>query len=218
MLKKFAELPARKRVGILGIVLGILAIFAGSPFDKAKTNVNVKELSLINSQEITNVSVKELADDIINSRFDYRLIDLRQSSEHLKYNIPTSENISVANILNSDLSRNENIILYSDNDIEAAHAWFLLKANDYKSISILDGGMNKWRNEILFPISDLGENPTAEERHKHDKLAEVSKFFGGKIQTEAIVRTEKDVTMPELKAPEKITLKKAKGKRKREGC
>jgi rhodanese-related sulfurtransferase len=218
MLKKFAELPPRKRVGILGIILGIFAIFAGSPFDKAKTNVNIKEMSLINTEEIVNVTVDKLADDIIKSKYDYRLIDLRESSDYLKYNIPTSENFSVANILNSDLMRNENIILYSDNDIEAAQAWFLLKANDYNSISILEGGMNRWKEEILFPACNCGENPTVEQLHKHDQKTEVSKFFGGYMQTGSIVKKERELDMPELQAPAKIKLKKAEGKRKREGC
>ena len=92
ILKTFAEYPPRKRLGLLAILLGVIAIFAGSPFDKASAKINAKELSLISAEDISKVKVEELADDIIKSKYDYRLIDLRKSNEYEKYNIPSSEN------------------------------------------------------------------------------------------------------------------------------
>jgi rhodanese-related sulfurtransferase len=218
MLKKFANYPARKQVGILAILLGILAIFIGSPFNKTETKINNKELSLISADEISNVEVEDLADDIVKSKFDYRLVDLRNEAEFQKYNIPTSENITVEELLSSDLSRNNNIILYSDNDIEATQAWFILTANDYKGVSLLKGGLNAWQENILFPVCTCGENPTIEQKHKHAKLAEVSQYFGGKMRTEKALEAQNNMEMPEIAPPAQITLKKPKGKRKREGC
>jgi rhodanese-related sulfurtransferase len=217
ILKIFAEYPPRKRLGILAILLGVISIFAGSPFDKVDVKINAKEMSLISADDISKIKVEELADDIIKSKYDYRLIDLRKSKKYEKYNIPSSENIAVDQILNSDLARNEKILLYSDNDIESTQAWFLLKANSYKGINILEGGLKSWQSKILFPACTCGESPTKEQQHKHDKLTAVSNFFGGKIQTGT---TSEAITteMPELKAPTKITLKKSSGKKKREGC
>jgi rhodanese-related sulfurtransferase len=205
-------------MGILAILLGILAVFADDPYDKTKASINTKELSLISADEISNVKVDYVADAIIKSKFDYRLIDLRKESEYAKYHIPSAENIQVETILKSDLARNENILLYSDNDIEAAQAWFLLKADNYRAVNILKGGLEKWQKEILFPVCTCGESPSTEQKHKHNMLAEVSKFFGGKIQTDNIVENTEKVRMPELAEPTSITLKKAKGKKKREGC
>lgn len=218
MLKTFANYPARKRVGIIGIALGVLAIFAGSPYDKVNTEINVKEMSLISVTDISKVTVEDLADVIIKSRFDYRLIDLRKTEVYEKYNIPTSENIRVDQILKSDLARNERVLLYSDNDIESTQAWFLLKANNYKSVNILEGGLKTWQSKILFPSCTCDEKPSKEQLYKHNKLAEVSKFFGGKLQIGAIAEESTKMNMPELKAPAKIILKKSKGKKKREGC
>lgn len=216
-LKTFANYPARKRVGIIGIILGVISIFLGSPFDKTSTKINAKELSLISADEIGKISVNSLADDIIKSKYDYRLIDLRNTEEYEKYNIPTSENIQVDQILSSDLARNEKILLYSDNDIESTQAWFLLKANDYKGVNILNGGLKNWQDNILFPNCTCGINPTIEQKHKHNKLAEVSEFFGGKMQNVLGKNEELKLDMPAV-APKKITLKKTTGKRKREGC
>ena len=68
LLKTFAELPARKRVGIIAIILGVLAVFAGSPYDNTRTKINGKELALISADDISSTDVNELADDIIKSK------------------------------------------------------------------------------------------------------------------------------------------------------
>ena len=218
MLKTFAEYPPRKRLGLLAILLGVLSIFAGSPFDKVNTNINVKEMSLISVDDINKINVDALADDIIKSKYDYRLIDLRKSEEFAKYNIPSSENIPVDEILKSDLARNEKILLYSDNDIETTQAWFILKANNYKGINILEGGLKSWQSNILFPSCACDTDPTKEQLHKHDKSAEISKYFGGKIQLASGGESKTKMDMPVLAAPTKVTLKKSGGKKKREGC
>lgn len=218
ILKTFADYPPRKRVGILGILLGVISIFLGSPFDKVNTSINAKEMSMISVDEITNVKVEQLADDIIKSKFNYRLIDLRKADEFVKYNIPSSENIQVDRILKSDLARNDNIMLYSDNDFETAQAWFLLKSNNYKGVSVLKGGLKTWQENILFPTCGCDAIPTKEQQHKHNKLSEVSKHFGGSMQSVSAADSEVKMTMPEIEAPTGITLKKTKGKKKREGC
>lgn len=217
-LKTFANFPPRKRLGILAILLGVISIFADNPFEKVETKVNIKEMAMISVDDISNVKVDELADDIIKSKFNFRLIDLREENEFLKYNIPSSENIQVNSLLTSDLERNEKIILYSDNDIESAQAWFLLKSNKFRGVNILDGGLKKWQEEILFPTCDCNPVPSKAQIHKHNKIAEISKFFGGKLMSVSSNSVDKNNKMPEIKAPTKITLKKAKGKKKREGC
>ncbi|MCB0744956.1 MAG: rhodanese-like domain-containing protein [Ignavibacteriales bacterium] len=218
LLKNFAELPARKRIGIVAIILGIVSIFASNPFSNVNTKVNIKELSLVSADEISEVNVEELSDWLIKGKYDYRLIDLRKDEEYKKYHIPTSENVTVARLLKSDLARNEKIILYSDNDITSAQGWFILKSNNYKGVYVIKGGIESWQKEILFPSCTCDENPTIEQKHKHDKLAEVAKYFGGELRTEGIIAANNKMEMPSIEAPATIELKKPKGKRKREGC
>ena len=40
----------------------------------------------------------------------------------------------------------------------------------------------------IVPSLTCGESPSTEQKHKHNKLAEVSKFFGGKIQTDILLK------------------------------
>ncbi len=215
MLEWFASLPVRKRVGILAVVLGVIAIFLGDPYNKAVTKVNLKNIASASLESSAVISPEELADWIIKGKVDYRLIDLRPEDEYNEYNIPSSENISPIKILESDLMRNEKIILYSNDNIAAAKVWFILKAKDYKSVYILKGGMNAWKNEILFP--GLPADATPEQKAEFDKIAAVSKFFGGQPRSSTSINVTK-VSLPKIKAPKKVTVKRAKRKKKREGC
>jgi len=216
MLEQFVKLPVRKRVGILAIILGIIAIFADNPYDKSTTRINVKELATISIRENNSIDANELADWIIKGKYDFRLVDLRSNAEYEKYNIPGSENIPIRDLINSDLMRNEKIILYSDKETVAAQGWFLLNADHFKSAYILNGGLKCWEDRVLFP--KLPANPTKEQLALFEKKKEVSKFFGGQP-----IIGGKDITMqthetPKLKAPPKVTVTKKRKKKAREGC
>jgi len=218
ILKAYAELPPRKRIGILAIILGVIAAIIGSPCDTTKSAVNLKELSMFAEKDIDKVSVNDLAKWIIEGKMDYRLIDLRNESEYNEYNIPSSENIPVQSLLTSDLMRNEKIILYSDDNLVASQAWFILKAADYKSVYILDNGMEAWKENIVFPSCTCGENPTVEQKQLHSEKAEVAKFFGGQLETGSSGAAKVKKELPKLKAPKKVTLKANRKKPSREGC
>jgi len=62
MLEQFVKLPIRKRVGILAIILGFIAIFAGSPYDRSTTRINVKELTNISVKEDHSINTDDLAE------------------------------------------------------------------------------------------------------------------------------------------------------------
>ena len=214
MLEQFVKLPIRKRVGILAIILGFIAIFAGSPYNRSTTKINVKEFALTSVTDENRVNVDELADWIIKGKYDYRLIDLRDTEKYNSYNIPVSENIPIREILDSDLMRNEKIVLYSDEETVAAQSWFLLKADNFKSVYILKGGLKSWKDQVLFPT--LASNPTKGQLVLFEKKIEVSKFFGGQPQVSDGEQIKRET--PKLKAPPKVPVTKKRKKKSREGC
>lgn len=218
LLRAFSDLPPRKRIGMIAIVLGIIAVLIGNPYDKATAKVNIKEMVLLTDNSISSIGVDDLAGWIISKKMDYRLIDLRSSAEYEEYTIPTAESIPVDEILKSDLMKNEKIVLFGENDKIASQVWFILKASGYNGVYILQDGMKAWKNNIVFPTCTCGENPSEEQLQLHNKRAEVSKFFGGEMSS-ATANIEKQITeMPKLQAPAKIELNKPRGKKKREGC
>ena len=215
MLQWFANLAVRKRVGILAMILGIIAIFLGDPYNRAEAKVNLKEIAMLTPSQIDKVSVYTLADWIIKGNADYRLLDLRGMEAFKKYNIPTSEPVAPPEVIDGDFMRNEKLILCADDDLTEAKTWFMLKAEHYKSVYILDGGINAWRDKILFPALPAGADK--EQKARFAKISAVSKFFGGQPQTGSVARrTHKE--LPKLTAPKTVLLKRSHKKKKREGC
>ena len=116
------------------------------------------------------------------------------------------------------LKRNEKILLYSNNDILASQGWFILKSSGFKSVSILSDGMEAWKNEIVFPSCNCGENPDDTQKHLHAKKSEVASFFGGIMQDNGGSDTKVKKELPKLEAPKTIQLQSVRKKPKRQGC
>jgi rhodanese-related sulfurtransferase len=213
----FMHLTLNRKLGLAALILGFLALFAGNPYHGSEATVNAKELALIVEKEVDHVSVQIVADWIILGKSDFRLIDLRNEKDFAEYHIPSSENIALSGLDKSNLQRNEKIILYSDGGIHSAQAWMLLEAKGYKGVYILRGGLEEWKDQILFP--HIPKNPTPAQLVEFARTKEVSKFFGGTPQSVAgtDVSTPK-LSMPKLEAPAGALAKPTTGKKKKEGC
>ncbi|RJP66202.1 MAG: rhodanese-like domain-containing protein [Ignavibacteriales bacterium] len=216
-MKKFlSNLNTNKKLALAAILLGFIGIFAASPYNTSSISVNAKELALSANAASDKVDVYTLADWIIKGKADYRLIDLRSSKEYNEYSIPFAENIPLNQINDAGLLRNEKLVLYSSSDVNSAQAWFILKSNSYKSVYILSGGLNEWKEKILYPKTPA--DSSADAIASFNKIKEVSKYFGGQPQ---VGTTETAVKM-EIKAPKLTSTFKAPaaggGKKKKEGC
>ncbi|MBL7995096.1 rhodanese-like domain-containing protein [bacterium] len=216
MKKIWSDLSLNYRLASIALLLGFIGLFAGSPYHGSRTTINSKELGLIVDNEVDHVKVEELADWIIQGKADFRLLDLRNEKEFNDYRIPLSENVKTSSLEKYPLLRNEKIILYSDGGIHSAQAWFLLKAKGYKGVYILLGGLEEWKEKVLFP--KIPANASAEQLAAFDKMKEVSKFFGGSPQTGS-----EETKVAEVKAMPKLEMKSQKlpvktTKKKKEGC
>lgn len=216
--KSFSGLTLNQKLAALLLALGFLAVFTGDPYGNTRTTIDTKDLALMVQKEIDHVSVENLADWIIQGRADYRLIDLRGENEYAAYHIPTAENVTLAELPNADLLRNEKIVLYSEGGIHSAQAWFLLKAKGYKAVYMLFGGLDEWKEKILFP--EIPADIPPDEKDKYNRMAEVSRWFGGAPQIagapEAPRTTMNLPTPPPSAAPGAPA--KPQAKKKKEGC
>lgn len=210
------NLPLNQKLGLFVGCLGIAAIFIGNPSPGSKATVSAKELGVLVQREVDHVDAAELADWIIKGKSDFRLIDTRAEKDFADYHIPGAENVPVPGLDTYPLLRNEKIILYSDGGIHAAQAWFFLKARQYQGVYILRGGLEEWKERILFPALPKGGTP--EELASNEKSKEVSKFFGGTPQTGgANEQAVPQIAMPKLdQAPG--TVPAGGQKKKKEGC
>jgi rhodanese-related sulfurtransferase len=208
-----------QKLAIVAFVLGLIAIFMGDPLKARIASVDVNELSMKIQDKSSSLSVEYMADWLIQKKADFKLIDLRDEMKFSEYNIPSSINVRITELTKMNLSKTEKIILYSDDNIASAQAWFVLKSKNYKSVYLLTGGINEWKEKVLFPR--IPENATSEDKAKFAKMVEVSKFFGGTPQL-ASNDSSGNKAVPKLSMPKMSGSAQgspaAGGKPKREGC
>jgi len=203
---------------ILAAVALVLAAVSvgGDPYGGHVVTLNTKELGMIVDAKVDHVTAEELADRLIQGRTDQRILDLREPASYAEYHIPTAENVVLSDLVDYPLYRNEQIILYSDGGIHSAQAWFLLRAQGFPGVYMLLGGLDAWKDDILFPSLPTAANP--EEIAEFERLVQVSRFFGGSPRHgsgEEIAATP--VQMPKVEAPSQIPVARKKKKHK-EGC
>lgn len=208
-------LSTNQRLALVALVLGVVAIVA-SPYKGNVLSVNADELARQVAGEADRVTATDLADWIIQGRSDYRLIDIRDEEAYAEYRIPTAENVPMATLMDYPLARNERIVLYSDEAIHAAQAWFLLKAKGYRAAYMLQGGLDAWKDEVLFPA--LVENPGPGQQEQNNKRQAMSTFFGGAPRSGALESTQASMELPKVELPAGAKVPTAKKKKKKEGC
>lgn len=177
MKNMLASLSVPKKAGLGLILLGIAGLFAGDPYRGRSYTIDEQELARVVETTVDHVSPQELADWIIQGKTDYRLIDLRTEKEFNEYHIPTAENIPLTSLADAGLGTLERTVLYSEGGIHSAQAWFLLRAKGYRATYMLFGGLEEWKDKVLFP--KLAANATPAETVEFAKMSAVSKYFGG---------------------------------------
>ncbi len=211
-----ARLTLNQRLALAAFGLGLAAIGA-QPTRGSSVRVDAADLARIVAQEVDHVTALDLADWIIQGRSDYRLIDLRSPQAYADYHVPTAENVPMAALLDQQLGRDERIVLYSDGGIHAAQAWFLLRASGYRGVYTLFGGLDEWKDQVLFPT--LGSNPTAEEKARFARVSAVSAHFGGAPQTADVTPMPgRSLSLPKVAAPAVPTGPKPAARKRKEGC
>lgn len=219
MTRVLANLKPTSRAGLLVGILGLIAAFAGSPYQGSQFTIDAQELARVVETTTDHVSPEELADWIIQGKADYRLIDLRTAQEYGEYHIPGAENLGLTALPVAGLQKTEKILLYSEGGIHSAQAWFLLKARGYLAVYMLFGGLDGWKDEVLFPA--LAANPTPTQTVRFGKMKEVSKFFGGAPRTGAADSAlTPSYTLPKVEMPQSVEASPASApkKKKKEGC
>jgi rhodanese-related sulfurtransferase len=212
------RLTLNQKLGVLALALGAIALLA-QPHRGPFVKLDARELAVVVEEEVDHVTAPELAAWIVEGRSDYRLLDLRTAEEYAAYHVLTAENVPLSGLANYPLSRNEKIVLYSEGGIHSAQAWMLLRAQGYEAVYMVLGGLEAWKDEVLFPA--LPANADAQARAQFERAEQVARFFGGEPRStgEAAAATT-PVDLPKLTAPPPVpgpATPTAK-KKKKEGC
>lgn len=186
-----------KIIAMVFLSLALLAMFID---DKPKEQDNISDeytLSFSEFDEIVlstveKISAVELADYLIKQQHHYNLFDLGNPLD--SYHIPTSEQLSIQQVLDKKIAINETIILYSNNETRSLQLYYLLKIRGYFKVEVLSGGLRQWHQDILQPnINHISSENLAFRK----KLTE---YFGGQFsQSEQPVKIEKIVIDKKVK-------------------
>jgi rhodanese-related sulfurtransferase/uncharacterized membrane protein YedE/YeeE len=199
--------------------VGFVALLAGDPYRGSHTTVDTKDLAIRVGKGGDSIQAGQLADWIIQGHNDFRLVDLRSEKDFAAYHIPTAQNMPLASLTPEFAAHNEKLILCSDDGTEAAKAWFLLEAQGFKSVYLLNGGLHAWQDAVLFPRKSAGTDAIAFERQ-----VQVAKYFGGTPQldgaaTPAVAaQVLPTLAPPVLPAGSDANSPKSQPKKKKEGC
>ncbi len=197
------------------LTLGATALF-GSPSPGGAVTIDTEELAGIVEAEVDHVTAEELADWIIEERSDYRLLDVRDPAAYGEYHIPTAELVTLGDLHDYPLYKNEKIVLYSDGGIHAAQAWFLLRARGFNGAYILLGGLDLWMDNVLFPA--LAADATAEQRQEFPRRQAVSRAFGGKPRTGGAEQEATEIKLPKIAPPAATAVPRQRRRPNKEGC
>ena len=215
---KRRALTLNQKLAAVALALGAVALFA-EPHRGPYVKLDARELALVVEEEVDHVTAPELAAWIVEGRADYRLLDLRTEQEYAAYHIPTAENVQLTGLADHALLRNEKIVLYSEGGIHSAQAWMLLRAQGYAAVYMVFGGLDSWKDEVLFP--SLPADADAQARAQFERAAQVAKFFGGeaRVAGDAAAPTA-GAELPKLTAPPPMPgpATPVAKKKKKEGC
>ncbi|MBE2215752.1 MAG: YeeE/YedE family protein [Opitutaceae bacterium] len=211
--------PSRLLAG--GIVgLGVIAAVSGDPYRGPFARVDTRELALNAGTKADHISVDQLADWLVQGRNDFLLVDVREPAEFAAYHIPEAINVPLAALSPDIADRTERIVFYSDGSIHSAQAWLLLKSLGYSNAYMLFGGLEEWKDSILFPR--LAADATPEQKAAFDKRAATAAHFGGAAQTGVAPATGTPTETPKLAPPPPPAgdgaAPAAVKKKKKEGC
>ena len=218
MKASFASLTGPQKAAVGVVLLGFIGLFAGSPYKGSVYTIDEQELARVVETTADHVSPQELADWIIQGKADYRLIDLRTDREFNDYHIPGAENVPLTALADHGLGKMEKIVLYSEGGIHSAQGWLLLRARGHRAAYMLFGGLDEWKDRVIFP--KLSADATPAETVEFAKMSAVSRYFGGAPQTGTADSTQAPaITMPKLEMPAaQATPGAAPKKKKKEGC
>lgn len=215
---RLPQLTLNQKLAAVALALGALALLS-QPHRGPFVKLDARELAQVVEQEVDHVKPAELAAWIVGGRSDYRLIDLRSADEFAAYHIPTAENVQLTALNDYPLLRNEKIVLYSAGGIHSAQAWLLLRAQGYAGVYTVLGGLDGWKDDVLFPALPVAAG--ARERSQFERTAALAKFFGGEARTEGEGAAAAPVAeLPKLVAPPAsgAPLPVAPPRKKKEGC
>jgi rhodanese-related sulfurtransferase len=159
-----------------------MAAIAGDPQPRRiRAQVDMAALAGVIEREEDHVTAIELAEWIRDRKRGLRVADIRTRDEFERYHIPSAELLALSDIPKVVPAEEETWVLYSEGGAHAAQAWMLMRAMGHERVYFLRGGVLDWAEDVMNPV--LLPASTADARRQNERIAEVSRYFGGVPRT-----------------------------------
>ncbi len=149
---EFSSKPLYYGLTIIAVVVGLSAFVMP---DKKEAMLNeVSDLNYVNAYPVKTMTSDELAFRIIDNDPTLQIFDLRDPKEFETLSLPKSTSESLKNIFEKDATKllsikhTTNVFVANDETLEKKAAVIASKLG-YKDVSILQGGFNKFKQDIL---------------------------------------------------------------------
>lgn len=180
-------------LAVAALALGLLAVFAGSPYMANHATIDVPALAQTVAREEDHVTALELAQWIKERRPGLRVLDVRSPEEFERYHLPTAERLPLDSLSTVAFHADDTLVLYSEGGAHAAQAWVFLRALGYRKVYFLRGGLYEWLEQVMNPtLADT----TAAARDAFARAAALSRYFGGVPRSDIRPPTEESITLP----------------------
>ncbi len=180
----------------IAIIFGFTAFFMPDVRDSYKRDV--ENVAYVNSFNIKVMTPDELAFRIMNDNDKIQIIDFRSAAEFKKLNLPKSISFTVNNLFEKFAEKiiaikDKEDVFIADDELTAKKAAVIASKLGYDNVSVLKGGFNNFKKEIL-DFKNPGDAKTKLEDDDYRFREEASK------QIPILIEKSKTVAAPVKKA------------------
>jgi rhodanese-related sulfurtransferase len=173
MLPSSPRLRPGPALAVAALVLAALAPLAGTGREPGRVGIAELSEELAGGEPLVDaITVAEW----IRDRRPVDLVDVRDSSAYIRFAIPTARRVPLDRLGRAEIEDDLPVVLYDDGSGQAVRGWLLLRRLGHDDVRILGGGVVGWVDGVLSPVLPAG---TPEERARYERVAEVSRYFGG---------------------------------------
>jgi rhodanese-related sulfurtransferase len=195
---KLKTIPIYVTITGISIIIGLTAFIM--PDRKEYLLNKLSDQSFLATHQIKLMTTDELAFRIIDEDQNLQIIDVRNKTEFDTMSLPNSIRFEYANLFEKDANKllsikhKENIFVAND-ELTARKAAVLAQELGYTNLFILEGGINKFKNEIIdykSPVLAVGDKETDTERFR----AKASTLIPELIQKSRNMKSQGDEVKP----------------------
>ncbi len=133
------------------------------------------------------VTTDQVAKKIIEGDPTLELIDIRPVKDFEAFSLTNAISIPIDSLMSPNYQdylgiEDMNVVFYGNDDIKADQAWVIAKRMGYKSIYVMEGGLNCWIKTIIRPVEPAESAPLEDFDLYQFRMGASAYFTGAKVE------------------------------------